>query len=67
MLTMIYQEDQVSVLEKEEKIENFIVQKRRIDPDKKLNKETQNLSSHDLDVVLHRIKDDPRYSCSIEY
>jgi hypothetical protein len=65
--TTIYLEDQVSVLEDEKKFGEIIIQKRRLEKDKSLLRDSQNLTPVEIQTIKTTQRIDPRYSCSIDY
>jgi hypothetical protein len=65
--TTIYLEDQISVLEDEKKFGEIIVQKRRLEQNKSLLSDSQNLTSEEIQTIMITQKIDPRYSCFINY
>lgn len=67
LMTTIFLEDQVSSLQEEKKIGEFIIQKRRMEKDKSKLNNTQKLTISDYKNLNRIIRTDPRYSCFVNY
>lgn len=63
----IYYEDQVSVLEEERKFGDITVQKRRLEENTSLLKDTQGLTTDEINSIKATQLTDPRYSCYLTY
>lgn len=64
----IFAEDQVSVLEEEKKFGEIVIQKRRLENNKELLIDTQNLEAEEILRLKGLLSNtDPRYSCFVNY
>jgi len=63
----IYLEDQVSVIEDQKRFGEIVVQKRRLEPNKELRSDSQELTPEEIKSININTKIDPRYSCYLSY